>query len=191
MVQPLQQFCYAPSSTSSVGRSTSAPWNPGHLNGTRNMNHIVGKQPTTPTVGVVRFGGALWTSIWAHRGAHFPGGGKGPMPRYPTLVQQQKQRETNCDIPWQNGKGDKLTHYLAGHGREQIVTFPGWTRRGTNCYISWPPFRSWRDSLTPSIHRRTQRETHCHMSWRDTKGDKLSHFLAPLQFSATGLDPEC
>ena len=41
------------------------------------MNHIVGKQPATPTVGVVRLGGEFWTSIWAHRGAHFPGVGKG------------------------------------------------------------------------------------------------------------------
>ena len=83
MVQPLQQSCYATVSTSRVGRCTSAPWNSGSLNGTPKMNHIVGKQPATPTVGVVRFGGTFGTSTWARKGAHFPGVGKGASAKIP------------------------------------------------------------------------------------------------------------
>ena len=77
MIRPSQQSCYATVSTRRVGRCTSAPQNSGSQNGSPKMNHIVGKQPATPTVGVVRLGGKFWTSIWAHRGAHFPGVGKG------------------------------------------------------------------------------------------------------------------
>ena len=83
MIRPSQQSCYATVSTRRVGRCTSAPQNSGSQNGSPKMNHIVGKQPATPTVGVVRLGGKFWTSIWAHRGAHFPGVGKGANAKIP------------------------------------------------------------------------------------------------------------
>ena len=35
-----------------------------------------------------------------------------------------------------------------------------------------------------------KRATNCHIPWRNAKGDKLSHSLAPLQFLARRLDPE-
>ena len=122
-------------------------------------------------------------------------------------IHRETRRGTNCHITWGNTKGDKLSHcvaplqlwsrrldtkyssrdakwdklshFLAGHEGGQIVTF-----LGLLC-SSWP------HALNPTIHREARRATNCHMSWRDTKGDKLSHFLAPLQLSARRLDPEC
>ena len=72
-------------------------------------------------------------------------------------------------------KGDKLSHYLGEH------------ERGTNYHIAWPPCSSGRDALTRSIHRGTRSGTNCHISWRDTKGDKLSLFLA--SFAVFGHTP--
>ena len=80
-------------------------------------------------------------------------------------IHSEKQRGTNCHIAWRNGKGDKLSHFLAGREGRQIVTFLGGTRRGDKLshFLAPLPFLArWFDPKYSS---------------RDPKGDKLSHYL--------------